>query len=289
MIRLVVVNIVIGLLCGCDRGGSPKPKAAAAFKISVLASAYPLSDMMKRVGGDWVEVQWLAESGQRPEAIQVGPELRRRAGKSTLVVTSGPWDAWASSELNAEARSARLIEPERTTAGRQADSTAYLWLDPAIVREMIDMARIRLMIIDPTHEADYRKNADSYRDEVDAVDKELRDGLRKFAGRPVLAVRPVWGALCKRYGLPLVTPVEVTEEKLTPADFKEIARTAKAAGIKTLFIDGATSVAVRQQIEEKTGLKTVTLDALGDSAADGRNTWAKVLRFDLAQLRKGLE
>jgi ABC-type Zn uptake system ZnuABC Zn-binding protein ZnuA len=56
-----------------------------------------------------------------------------------------------------------------------------------------------------------------------------------------------------------------------------------------VFVDVSTPVAVRQQIEEKTGLRAVTLDALGTSAADGRNTWAKAMRYNLGQLKRGLE
>jgi len=60
-------------------------------------------------------------------------------------------------------------------------------------------------------------------------------------------------------------------------------------GAGAVFVDASTPVAVRQQIEERTGLRAVTLDALGTSAADGRNTWAKVMRYNLEQLKRGLE
>jgi ABC-type Zn uptake system ZnuABC Zn-binding protein ZnuA len=82
---------------------------------------------------------------------------------------------------------------------------------------------------------------------------------------------------------------QITDERLKPQDFKEIARVAKSVGAVAVFVDASTPVTVRQQIEEKTGLRAVTLDALGISAADGRNTWAKVMRYNLAQLKRGLE
>ena len=72
--------------------------------------------------------------------------------------------------------------------------------------------------------------------------------------------------MCKRFNLTLLTPVTATEEKLTPADFRELARTAKENNLKTILIDAATSVAVRQQIEEKTTLTAIPLDPLGTSA-----------------------
>jgi zinc transport system substrate-binding protein len=166
---------------------------------------------------------------------------------------------------------------------------AYPWLDPAVIREMIEPVRLHLTILDPAHESDFTTNATVYRTEVEAVDSELRQGLNTLSARQVLAVRPVWGAMCKHYGLSLLTPVDATEATLKPADFREITRVAKEKQIKTIFVDSATSTALRQEIEEKTGLKTAELDAMGSSAADGRNTWAKLMRFNLEQLKKGLK
>ena len=92
-----------------------------------------------------------------------------------------------------------------------------------------------------------------------------------------------------RYGLEPVAPVNVTEERLTAADFKDrLIPAARAAAVKFIYVDDATPRAVRQQIAERTGLTALTLDAVGTSATAGRNTWAKVMRYNLEQIRKGL-
>jgi ABC-type Zn uptake system ZnuABC Zn-binding protein ZnuA len=186
-------------------------------------------------------------------------------------------------------RLSRNVEPERTAAGRVAETKVYLWLDPDVMREMIEPVRAHLTAIDPTHETDYVAGAAAYRKEVEAIDQEIRQMLNQVPARQVLAIRPGWGALCKHYGLSLITPVNATEGALSPGDFRELARVAKEKGIKTIFVESTTSTAIRQQIEEKTGLKTVELDAMGSSAADGRNTWGKLMRYDAGELKKGLE
>ena len=283
-----LVAIIAALtLAACDRNssssGGPTPQ-----KIGVIATVIPMGDFARRIGGERVDVQWLVDAGQRPEELESTRDLIGKANRAAMVATSGPWDGWAAVELTPETRSARLVEPERTAAGRAADPKGYLWLDPAIVREMIESMRLRLTVLDPGHDVDYRKNAQACQVEVDAVDAEMRAALAKWAGKKVLAVRPVWGALCARYRLVLVTPVDNVEEKLTAKDFKTLKERAKAEGLGMLVVDVGVPAGVRQQIEEKTGLKTVTLDAVGSSAPDGRNTWAKVMRYDLEQLTKVL-
>jgi zinc transport system substrate-binding protein len=290
--------VLVGLAGGCDRSGStsssaPSPDSGGGTKATVLASVYPMAEMAQRVGGAWVDAQWLVEGGRRPEQIDAADvELRQRANKAAAVIIGGPWDTWALADLSPDARSIRVIEPARMPAAEaaNADERAYLWLDPAVVREMVDRLRVRLTVLDARHDQGLRANATAYLAEVDAVDREFTAALAPLKGRKVLVVRPVWGGLLSRYGLEQVAPAPVAEEKLTAADFKDrIVPAAKAAGVRAIFVDEATPAGVRQQIEDRTGLRVLSLDSVGTSAADGRNTWARVMRYDLEQLRKGLE
>jgi ABC-type Zn uptake system ZnuABC Zn-binding protein ZnuA len=170
-----------------------------------------------------------------------------------------------------------------------ADPNAYLWLDPPVVREMVDRLRVRLTVLDARREVELRANATAYVGEVDAVEREFAAALAPFKGRKVLIVRPVWGAMLARYGLEPVAPVSVSEEKLTVADFKDrIVPAAREAKASAIFVDDATPGGVRQQIEDRSGLKVLSLDAVGTSAVDGRNTWARVMRYNLAQVLKGM-
>lgn len=285
--------ICIALL-GCDRSSPDASKgggggAEGSSKITIVASVYPLAEMAQRVAGSWADVQWLVEAGRRPEQAEGDPETRQRAGKAAAVITAGPWDAWALTDLSTDARAAHVIEPARMPAARDAEPNAYLWLDPPVLREIVERLRVRLSVLDPKREAGLRTNAAAYTAEVDAVDGEWAAALAGAKGRKVLVVRPVWNPMLTRYGLEPIAPVNAPEERLTPADFKDrIVPAARAAGVKTIYVDDATPRAVRQQIEDRTGLTVLTLDAVGTSATAGRNTWAKVMRYNLEQIRKGL-
>jgi zinc transport system substrate-binding protein len=280
-------------LLGCDRNTSDSGKSGGggtdgAPKISIVASVQSLADMAQRVAGSWADVTWLVEAGRRPEQVEGDSEARQRAGRAAAVLTAGPWDTWAQTGLSTDARAQHLIEPARMPSARDADPNAYLWLDPAVMRELVEQLRVRLGILDPKRDAALRAGAAAYTAEVDAVDREWAGALAPFKGRKVLLVRSVWGPMLARYGLESVVPVDVPEERLTAADFKErIVPAARAAGVKVIYVDEATPRGVRQQIESRTGLTVLTLDAVGTSATAGRNAWAKVMRYNLEQVRKG--
>ena len=281
------------LVLGCDRNSSDSSKSGGApenaSRITIVASVQTLADMAQRVAGNWAEVTWLVEAGRRPEQVDADAEARQRAGRAAAVVIAGPWDSWALADLSADARTAHLIEPARMPSARDANPNTYLWLDPPVMREMVERVQGRLSVLDPKRDAALRANAAAYAAEVDAVDREFAAALAPFKGRRVLLVRPVWGPMLTRYGLEPVAPVSAAEERLTAADFKDrLIPAARAAGVKFIYVDEATPRAVRQQIEERTGLTALTLDAVGTSASAGRNTWAKVMRYNLEQIRKGL-
>lgn len=299
--RQVWIGLMIAItiaVAGCDRespkasGGGAGQARTGGPKVLVLASVYPMADMARRVGGDWVEAEWVVDAGRRPEEVAEGEGIaRRRADSAVAVITAGPWDRnWALPDLTPEARRERVIDPADMPAAQGADVNGYLWLDAAVVRELVERLRVRLTIYDGKREAELRSGAGEYLSEVDAVDGEMKAGLAGFKGRKVLVVRPVWGAMLARYGLEQVAPVSGgREERLTAADFRDrIVPAARAMGAKAIFVDEATPAGVRQQIEDRTGLRVVALDAVGSSAAEGRSTWGKVMRYNLGQLRKGL-
>jgi zinc transport system substrate-binding protein len=293
--RWLALMILLAGAVGCDSresGGGSKPVAAGApARLQVLAAAYPLAEMAQKVGGEFVSVEWLCEGAQRPEEVESTADLRRRASRAGLVITAGAWDRWAVAELSEEARALRVIAPDHMAAARNAPGGAYLWLDPAVMRELTEAVRERLTVLDPSHEAAYRANAAAYRAEIDSVDRDFAAAVgRGAAGRRIVAVRAVWGAMTARYGVATVAPMDgVTEEKLSSADFRELARLARDAGRDRVFVSAWTPAAVRLRVEGQTKLRALSLDATGTSAPDGRSTWPRVMRFNLAELREGLK
>jgi ABC-type Zn uptake system ZnuABC Zn-binding protein ZnuA len=280
---------VAALAAACDRN-TPTNTAPAPAKVQVLAVVHPLADVARRVAGPHADVQWVVENPQRPEQVSPDTALRQRADRSQLVVASGPWDEWAAARLASDARAARIVELDKTAhAPADVNPKAYLWLDPLVVRDVAESLRVRLTIADPAHETAFKDGERGLRAELDALDQEAQTALAGVKGKKLLTVRPVWGAFAARYGLAEMTPVDAPEDRLTAGDFREITRAAKENGIKTIFVDAATPAPVRQQIGNKTGLRVVTVDPIGTSAPDGLSTYAKLMRYNVGQIRAGLE
>jgi len=282
---------LLTLLIGCDKT-APAPDLAATKKMVILAAVYPLADLARQVGGQHVDARWLLESGQHPADLRDSPELRRQAGAARIVLTSGPWDSWASSDLTPEARTLRIIEPQRTPSAGERDGAAvanpaaYLWLDPQIALDMVETLRERLGVADPSHSRQFQENAAACRAELQTLDAQWRTTLAPLANRNILIVRPIWSAMLRRYQLEPIAPVQNPETQLTASDYKALAAAAKTHNLTTLYVDISTPLPVRQQITERTSLRVLPLDSTGTSAPSGNSTYVKLMRYNLGQLMK---
>lgn len=273
----------LALAGGCDRAPTA-PGPTASPPVPVLAAVYPLAALARQIGQQRVEVHCLVESGRRPSDITLDTDLRQRLGNSRLVLVSGPWDTWATELLSDTAKSDRVLSPQSMPSSLRPDLQAWQWLDPRVARELADKIRESLTVLAPRDEQVFRVNTEALLPEIDSVEKALEQTLTKRRNKSLLVVQPIWGAFCARFGLRQVAPVSNAEEMLTTEDYKAITTAARQHDVSTLHIDAATPVAVRQQIEQRTGLRLVLLDPLGTSAPEGRSTYAKIMRYNLQQL-----
>src|SRR5687767_11252420 len=68
--KLLSLVIAVAFSTGCDRDATPARPAPTTVKIPVLATIHPLAEMVQRIGGDAVQVEWVVDAGQRPEDVE---------------------------------------------------------------------------------------------------------------------------------------------------------------------------------------------------------------------------
>ena len=289
---LICMSCASAIVAGCDRSSATQTPSTPA-KLRVLATVYPLGDVARRVVGEHAEVQWLVEAGQSLDALS-GTGVMDLSAQARVVLSSGASEDWSGKGMSLDARSVRMVQPETMVAARQLyggvppDPNAYLWLDPRTVMECVETLRQRLAAADPGHEPEYTKNAAAVRGSLEALDAELAAAIKGLRAKKVLMVRGNWGALCRRYGLEQVAPVQSREERLSDDDYRTLAAAAKEAGSACIFVDVTTPAPIRQQMAERLKLRVLTLDPLGTSAPEGRSTYDKIMRYNLTQLTEGL-
>ena len=283
----IVLACAVLYVSGCDRSSPQAPQEPS--KLHVIATVYPLADIVRRVAGQTVELEWFCENGQDPRDLKLSEEQKQHARSSDLIVTSGFPDRWAGEMLDSRQQALRLMRPETSPTGRtMPDAHGALWLDPSIAREMADIVRERLTVFNAKQEPELRAAFDAFAREIDALDAEFRTRLAPLKGRKFLSLRPMWAPLAARYGLDEISPIDKEPRNLTVEDVRKLKDTAREEGIDVLVIDAALLPGVQRELQLRTGLRLLPLDPLGSSAPDGRCTWIRIMRSNLEKLEKGL-
>ena len=291
---LTVLTLIA--LTACDHPSSTAPQEPT--KRHVLATVYPLADVVRQVAGELVDVDWLCENGSDPRDLKLSDDQKRRIQNADLIVSSGFDDPWFTQALDLHQQALRLIRPESTPAGRALAAAASddddaprnaLWLDPEIVKELAEAVREHLTMLEAKHDRELRASADAFVRSVDALDGEFRGRLAPLRGRKFLSLRPMWGRLAERYGLQEIAPLNTEARKLTDEDVRTLKEAAIAKKTDVLAIDTNLLPGVQRELQLRTGLRLLLLDALGSSAPDGRSTWIRLMRYNLEQLEKGLK
>lgn len=166
---------------------------------------------------------------------------------------------------------------------------AHIWLDPTNGETMVEEIANVLSEADPANAKTYHANADSYKERIAKLDKELKDELVLVKGKPFVVFHDAYQYFEKRYGLNTVGSITVSPENAPgAARIKEIHD--KIAGLNAVCVFSEPQFESRlvQTVIDGTSAKTGVLDPLGAELKDGPDLYLNLLRDLAASLNKCL-
>lgn len=280
--RLPIVLILsLTLLSACDRSAST---SSSAQKVPVLATVYPLADVAKQVGGPFVDVSWVVESGQPIVNLDPGSAVRGRILSARIVLTGGATEPWVISDVGDPFQSQRLVRLDLLLSSQRTPAVGLLWLDPVIVQDAARELFARLLVLLPTQEKALRDRTNEFVSAIDGVLREYQPRFLNAQNRRILVLSTEFNALLLRFGLEPVLAVSAQPTQLNDQAIKLIKAAADERGTRLLIVPADTPAVVSRDLQVRGGLQIVPIDRLGSSAAGGRNTYIDLLRYNLDQL-----
>ncbi len=88
-------------------------------------------------------------------------------------------------------------------AGKHAHGAiaSTIWLDPTLAVQQADAIRASLAELQPENRDDFQKNFDDLTDDLEALDQQITETVRRVPNHPVVFSHPVYQYLQRRYGL----------------------------------------------------------------------------------------
>ncbi|MBB6261481.1 zinc transport system substrate-binding protein [Paenochrobactrum gallinarii] len=166
---------------------------------------------------------------------------------------------------------------------------AHIWLDPSNGETMVEEIANVLSEADPANAKTYHANADSYKERIAKLDKELKDELAPVKAKPFVVFHDAYQYFEKRYGLNTVGSITVSPENAPgAARIKEIHDKIVSLNAVCVFSEPQFESRLLQTVIDGTSAKTGILDPLGAELKDGPDLYLNLLRDLAVSLNKCL-
>ena len=282
-----LASVAVVLLSGCSDDGSE-----ATTDVKVIAAFYPLAWAARQVGGEAATVEDLTPPGAEAHDIQLTARQRADVQNATLIVLFGKGfqQQLEDAARDSGGRAVDLLEslPLLPSNEEELDADPHVWLDPALMREIVGRVGEALAGTDATNATAYRRRASVVQEQLAGLDASYRQALGACALKTMVTTHEAFGYLAKRYGLTQLGLTGLTPEAEPSAaqlrDVRELARDKKIAAVFVEATDEGRRIG--ESVARDVGVPALALNTLESDPKP--EEYLSQMRENLTNLKRGL-
>jgi manganese/zinc/iron transport system substrate-binding protein len=279
-------------------------KFEGTYPIKVVATTGQVAEMVARVGGDHVKVDALMGPGVDPHLYRPIASDVKKLNEADAIFYNGLHLEGRMADLFVKmARSKATFAVTEGLVSREDKGLReppefegmydpHVWHDVAMWSDCVSDVAKMLGKFDPSHEADYQKNADAYRAELADVDAYCKSEIKKIPEdkRVLVTAHDAFGYFGKAYGLEVHGLKGIsTDDEIDIAHQEKIQKMLVERKIPAVFVESAIAPRTVQALVEPCRAAGHDLlvpeaelyaDALGLAGTDD-STYAGMIRHNV--------
>jgi manganese/zinc/iron transport system substrate-binding protein len=234
---------------GCVAATTTKEPQITDRPIRVTTSTNFITDAVRRVGGERVEVTGLMGPGVDPHLYKASARDVQALRDADIIFYGGLHLEGKMDDLLHElgARQptvavSRAMPRERLLRVAGAEYDPHVWFDPALWRHAIDAVEEELARVDPAHAASFARRADAVRAQLGGLE---RAGRARFAAIPrrsrvLVTSHDAFRYFGRAFGFDVVAVQGIsTAAEATTADLRRVIDVLVARGVKAVFVESS--------------------------------------------------
>jgi len=269
----------------------PVERSWSAEKPVVYVPVLPYEWLFERIGGDWIDVRAIVGEGDDPHEYSPTPrQLARISGANLLfsgeLAFEGNFFVKVGDGVDApkqisllegldllEGSCTECAEGGEHSAGEHSEHSEHdhdhgelkdphVWLSPDMLLQQAD--RIASILEEHTPEeanGEIQANLTGLREELNAVDGELREALAPLKGRTFYVYHGAFAYFAQAYGLEQKA-IEIAGRRPSPRQVAEIAKKAKEDNVRLIFVQPQFDRSSAESLAETIGGEVAELDPL---------------------------
>lgn len=241
--------------------GACSPDAADDGRLQVVASFFPVAELVRHVGAGDVTVHDLTPPGVEPHDFEPSTREVDRIEDADVVVTLG--DGFQPAIEQASERATGHVVELIDVIPDTRPGDPHIWLDPTIMASLAVSIGELLAEADPDHADAFRTRAAAYADELRALDAEYRTRLATCDRRVIVTTHDAFGYLARHYGLEQQPLTGLSPEaEPDPKRLAQLADLVRSRGVTTVFTEGTEDSKAADALAREAGVRTAVLSTL---------------------------
>ena len=257
LVRYILLMVTAGALFSCS---SPKPVDDARI---ITVSIEPLRYFTEQIVGDSYEVVTMVPKGSSPETYEPTAQQMTKLTESILYIKVGNlgFERTWMPRLEANAPHTTIVNASDGIAAGENDDP-HTWMsakNALVIAHNIYNAAKRINAKDSTI---YKRRLDSLCNVIRETNLYIREQTKKVQCKAFVIYHPALTYFASDYGLEQIA-VEEHGREPSAADLQRIISTAKAKGVKTMFIQKEFANRNVDIIADAIGATKVEINPLG--------------------------
>jgi manganese/zinc/iron transport system substrate-binding protein len=297
------------MFAGCSLGsgvGEDGDEKASGNKLVVVTTTTHVTDMVKSVAGNRVEVVALMGPGVDPHLYKPSAKDVATLSKASLVFYSGLMLEGRMADVFAKASRTgtkayavtetvpeeELLEPEEF----KGHWDPHIWFDPEIWVKCIEVVRDGLAEADPEGKEVYAQNAEILKTEYLAVTDWANARIAGLSeeSRKLVTSHDAFNYFGRAFGIEVMAVQGIsTATEAGLADRAAMVDYVKRHGVKAIFVESSVNPATIEEIARETGVKVggeLFSDAMGEPGKMEKNpdgeeydvgTWVGMMKHNV--------
>lgn len=283
IIFIIALTLIVFILAFSIAGCKDADKKING-RVVIAVSIVPQETFAEAVCGNNFEIITMVPPGASPETYEPSPkEMEQFARASTYFTIGVPAEQARILPFAKEIKDMKIIGLHEKVAQNYpsieifpGQRDPHIWLSPKRVKVMIGAITGEIINLDPLNEQEYLRNAESFINELDILDKEIKKMLKDSKDKKFIVFHPAFAYLADDCGLQMYA-LEQDGKEATPQRLAEIIDIAKKENIEVIFYQSEMSSRQAQAFAEEIGGNTVQLEPLSPDYINNLKLMVKLI------------
>ena len=313
---IILIIIAIGLLLFYQTN-TDKPVDQSSTKdnkLTISTTIFPLSSIVKEIGGDNVKVVNILPPGASPHTYEPTPDTIAELQSARILFSIGHGaDDWVRNlvsqpELDtlklvyvdngiklkkiSNEKSAIDLNPtsdhENHSEEQHGSEDPHYWLsgeNGIIIAQTVEK---ELEQLDPDNTEYYRNNLNHFVSDLDKTNLDIKTSFNELPNKNIITHHGAWFYFADAYGLNIVGVFELAPGlEPTANDIAKLQSTIKEKNVGAIFLEPQLSSQTIDSFIADTGVKVGVLDPIG--GVENRMSYIELLQYNAQIVKNALK